>query len=474
MSFKADKIGAAKDHSALVGLIRQAEACLARHEAAAALGVTEQGVQALTGVPLDEPARRLLARLYTLQSCALTALGERDRAWQTVAQALTLWPDDVDALIQRGRLYRDEGETEAALRDLDQALTLDERSASAYLARGMVRERVGDSAGALADYGRAAALDDRLALAWSKRARLLAARGETAAAECDFTTALRLDPHLLEPYTYLAYLIRQKGDLRGALQIVELGLRHHPGEPELLLQQAYTLVDLEELSTALVAVEGLLRVYPDHAGALALRGQIHGRSGNLEAALADLGRAVALDPGDAETHFNYALANLHARRPTEAFAALLRALQLEPGDQEAQQWRTRLAGQLGLEPWDRAARVLERFAYSHCGPGRDWKVEIRQMHTFHPNGEIETYNAAVLDPGPRSALLLVVKLTSDGYCVEVMAELAVPDAPRTPFTVVAERVVPQDPDRLLAQLNLLVTEGVLRCTDRRLQLGTPA
>ncbi len=474
MSLKADEIGAAKDHSSVVGLIQQAEACLVRHEAAAALGVAEQGVQALTGAPLDESARRLLARLYTLQSRALTALGERDRAWQAVTQALTLRPDDVDALIQRGWLYRDEGEAEAALRDLDQALTLDERSASAHLARGMVRERVGDSAGALADYDRAVALNDRLALAWSQRARLLAARGEVAVAERDFTTALRLDPHLLEPYTHLVYLARQRGDLRGALQIVELGLRYHPGEPELLLQQAYTWVDQGDLSQALSLVEGVLAAQPDHAGTLALRGQIHGRSGNLAAALADLERAVALDPGDAEAHFNYALANFYAHRLTEAFAALLRVLQLTPGDQEALQWRPRLAGQLGLEPWDRAARVLEHFAYSHCGPGRDWKVEIRQMHTFHPNGEIETYNAAVLDPGPRSALLLVVKLTPDGYCVEVMAELAVPDAPRTPFTVVAERTVPQDPDRLLAQLNRLVTEGVLRCTGRRLQLGALA
>ncbi|MBN1933950.1 MAG: tetratricopeptide repeat protein [Anaerolineae bacterium] len=447
----------------VLALQNRAEAFLKRHDAAAALRDTERALQ----IALLEPRLKgqvrsaLLASLYTLKSRALMGVGDREQAQAAVEQALAERPDYAGALLQSGRLMRDMGDWDGALQQLDQAIRLDDKEANAYLARGMTWKLVGDADRAYADYTRAIELDKTLAMAWSKRAQVCHARGDLNRAVNECKAALNLDPYLVEPYAELAWVARQQGNLSHSFQIIQQGLKQHPGEPLLLVQMAHSLVDQNQLSEALAAVNRALDKSADYASALALRGQIHGRMGNLASALEDLGRAVEIDPGTDDAWFNYALAHAHAGNMIEALAAISRVLQLVPNDQEASAWRAQLARQLGLELLDQAARILEQFAYSHCGPGRIWKVEPRRMHSFRPDGSAESYNAAMLDLGQKPQAVIVVRVEQAGYHVEVLAELLIPEAPRTPLGQAFVDDIPIQPGALLNLLNGLFARGML-------------
>src|SRR4051812_4781517 len=85
---------------------------------------------------------------------------------------------------------------------------------------------------------------------------------------------------------------------------------------------------------------------------------------------------------DAQVHFRNAVAQMDAGNEPEALLGFSRVLQLVPNHEQASVCREKLARELGLDKLDRAARVMERFAYTHCGPGHGWKVELREIYAF--------------------------------------------------------------------------------------------
>ena len=455
----------------VIALMDRAGAYLAHRDAESALSDIERSRQIVLLEPkLEREARSvLLSRLYTMQSRALAGLGDWSGALAAVEKALSERSDDVSALVQRGRIRRDSRDLQSAMSDLDRAIELDDSAASAYVARGMTRRELGDYKGALADYDQALKLDKTLAIAWSSRARLHLDLNDLQRAGRDCRTAIRLDPQLVFAYTNLAWIVRNQGNLDEALRVLTQGLKQHPNEPNLLVELARTYIERNRLSEALSALDAVLRNSPDCGEALALRGQVRGRSGNLTAALADLGQAVELDPHNPETHFNHALAHWHAGNPSEALAAASRVIQLTPSDQEARAWRTRLALLLGLNSLDVVAGVLEGFAYSHCGPGRRWKVELRQMHLFRPDGSPETFDAALLDLCQTPQALLQVTATPTEYTVKILEERAVPGAPRPCLFDALSETIPAQADALLDLLNSFIDKGFLVKTGDQLK-----
>src|SRR5438034_74297 len=98
---------------------------------------------------------------------------------------------------------------------------------------------------------------------------------------------------------------------------------------------------------------------------------------------------------NAESHYSYAVSLLDAGKEPEALHAFSRVLQFLPNHEQALAWRKKLVIDLGLVDLDRAARAMEDFAYSHCGPGYGWKVEMRNVYSFKPHQPHETYEAAL-------------------------------------------------------------------------------
>jgi tetratricopeptide (TPR) repeat protein len=460
----------------VLALVERAGALLAKRDAAAALRDVERALQIAVLEPAlqGELRARLLARLYSLQSRALAGLGNWPQAMASAERALNERPDDIDALAQRGRIRRETDDLNGAMADFNRALELDNGFAEAYLARGMVRYETGDYENSVADCSQAIQLNKSLGVAWSNRGRAYLALHQLPQAENDFRTALRLDPLLIFAYAGLASATRLQGKLNEALGATKDGLTQHPHEPMLLIELARIRIDQKRLPEALSTLNAVLQYHPDDTQALALRGQIYGRSGRTETALQDLSRAVQLDPNNPETHFNHALALLYAGHPEAALAAVSRVLQLTPDDREAHTWRVKLARDLGLEPLDEVARVLESFAYSHCGPGRNWKVELREMYAFRPGKRPEAYNAALLDLCQVPQSILQVRMIPGGYIVLLQHERPVPNIDRTCFAEVVSKTIPTGNDALLGLLNSFVDQEVLVKVGNRLRCSGKA
>jgi len=213
----------------------------------------------------------------------------------------------------------------------------------------------------------------------------------------------------------------------------------------------------------------ILKQSPENAVALALRGQTYGRVGNVSNALTDLSRSVQLDPNNIDANFNYAIALAKADKESEALAAISRVVQLTPNDEEALAWRIRLARKLGLEELDQAARVLEQFAYSQCGNGKHWQVELREMHHFRPHLPYETYNAAVLNLRQVPQALILVATSPDGYSVKLSAERRFPEVSRVTFVDVVSEKSSAEPSALLDLLHGLLSRGILKTAGDRLR-----
>ena len=234
------------------------------------------------------------------------------------------------------------------------------------------------------------------------------------------------------------------------------------------LQAAYDLKQQNRLQEALDLLNKLLKQVPDNAKALAYRGEIYGRLGNIPAALEDLKRSVHLEPF-APTYFNLALAYFHSNQKSEALAALFRVVQLEPNDKEAWSFREGLAKELGLEDLEIIARVVEQFMYSHCGPGLGWKVELRHMYRFIPHKPHEEYDAVVLDLCQEPLALIQIQPVSAEYRIIVNVEKSFPETSQRTFAEVITKVIPAQDADLLNVFNEFIEAGVLIQEKNRLR-----
>jgi tetratricopeptide (TPR) repeat protein len=448
----------------------RAEYHMRRHDYESTLRDTERIIQivALEHDLPDDLRAIILGHVHNLQSRALAAQGDRPGAAKAIELALQYRPDHADDLVQRGRLKRDVGDYSAAMSDFNHAIEMNSQSAQAHLARGMMLFEMGKRQQALADYDYALQIDPRLAAAWSNRGRLSLAQNDLNQAMRDCRKAIELDPRLISAYSTLAVALDQRGEWQGALSTLEAGLKQAPDEPSLLMDFARLNLQHNKLPEAQQSLEVILRSIPNHGEALTLRGQIHGRNRNIQAAVADLERAVKLIPYDANAHFNFALALYYAGRFSEAHAEIQRVTQLDPIDKEAVAWRAKLAQQLGLADLDEAAKVLEEFALQQTGSGRGWIVEIRQMHQFVPHSVPITYNAAVLNLFQDPPALIEVRNIPPRYTFKIMSGKQIPNTSQMGFFDAVSREIDANPAALHTLLSSLLAERVFIVSAGRL------
>ncbi len=321
----------------LQALADRAEACLERRDFKAALGEVERCLEIAGGDSglQGDPRATLLARLYRLRAGALAGLGDWQGASQAVQMALRERPDDVETIVQRGRIRLELGGLPGALQDVERALALDSGSAGAYLVRCAARYRLREYEGALQDCDRAIQLDRTLAAAWSQRGQVHFALDNLHQAGRDCRTALEMDPQLIPAYDVLAGCLLQQKKPDEALDVVAEGLRRCPGDTALRLRAARIYVEQELFPQALAVLDVVLRRSPDHGEAYGLRGSVHSRCRDYAAAIADLRRAIQLDPQTAAYYYDLALAYWHTGEMAAALGCLQEVLRLRPGDVEA-------------------------------------------------------------------------------------------------------------------------------------------
>jgi tetratricopeptide (TPR) repeat protein len=197
-----------------------------------------------------------------------------------------------------------------AARDYDRAIACGQELAAHELAqvydsRNVCRRQLSDFAGAIADGEQAVLLHPEMARYFANLGFARMWAGDIATGIADLTHALELDPEEYWAVGYRGMCYQRIGEHERAIDDFSSLLFDPTASYFILLSRANSYVSLERFEEAIADCDAAaeragekdedFRIYT-------LRGYCHFRLGNLDAALGDLARAVALGTNEAELY----------------------------------------------------------------------------------------------------------------------------------------------------------------------------
>lgn len=306
--------------------------------------------------------------------------GDRERAADFFARALTLEPAHLAALVWLGRMELDRGRPGAAAAAFERALDVDPASAAALAGAGQAALAARDGDRAVGYLERALALDPSAGSLHYNLAMAHRALGDLEAAQSHLRrrgggAPAPPDP-LLEAYDgllrgALAYEIRGMRAMEArrfdaAAAIFRAGLAETPDDPSLRHRLGTALMMAGDAGGALAEFEATLRIAPDFEKAQFGIGVILGMSGRHAEAIGRYAAAVELRPNYLEARLGLAEALRLTGRLEEAAEQFAAAVRGDPAFAEA--WMVR------------AIVLLE---LGRPGEARAWLREALLVHPGH-------------------------------------------------------------------------------------------
>jgi tetratricopeptide (TPR) repeat protein len=233
----------------------------------------------------------------------------------------------------RGLGYREKGDHERALEDYDSAIRITPDNGQALVARGNLFRANGEETKAQADFAAAIAVPipaDSNYRPYLDRSRAYIAKGDLTSALADLNTANRLNPTIREIYINRASIYYQRKDYRSAVNEYTGALKLNPKDDNALNARASMFVDLGEFENALADCNAAINAnqfvaeYYDH------RSRVQRMLGNQDEAIADLGFAIQLQPRRGIWYVARAAAYRMKSDWKDAMADYDRSLQAEP------------------------------------------------------------------------------------------------------------------------------------------------
>ncbi len=252
-------------------------------------------------VAIEEQPRK--ASLHEALGLALLLMKELEQARGAFGRAIELEPDAVGPLLQRARVLAVEGNTEDALADIDRALDLEPANIASLLLRARIHQEAGTTDAALADIETVLETAPDLPAA-------LELRGLMAAERRDYESAIRDFRRLAARNPDDAAVIGQLGMLYLAAQ-----------QPREAISRFSRALEIDEDN------------FPCRRG----RSDAAISMGDHPAALADLEKALALEPDDSGVLNNFAW--LLATSPDDDLRNGKRAIELATKACEETTWK---------------------------------------------------------------------------------------------------------------------------------------
>lgn len=219
------------------------------------------------------------------------------RATDGDAAGLSAETDDIDTLIERGRVFLSRGDLEGALAAFNRAIELAPEDAEALANRGGLYRRMGDLPRARADLDRAIELDPDSVPA-ETLGGLAVQEGRFEDAVIEYSVALRLDRSNIGALLGRAWAYRRLGRLDRTLadhRAVQALNPDDAGARELVLA---TLVEMGQVAEAETGIAAALAANPADIGALTVKVDIETGRGAPAAALPALDAGVEAAPDD--------------------------------------------------------------------------------------------------------------------------------------------------------------------------------
>ena len=266
--------------------------------------LTEQGA-------FEQPAEhsvfeQAIKLTYISLAQAYDNKGDIDRAIAELDKLLQKKPDYYDAYANRAGFHLRAKEYDAVIADASEMIRLQPNNAFGYSARSKAYVYKKDHVRALADSTQAIRLEPEMGNHYMSRALLFSAGGdyERAAADASQLIKLGLDG-LAQPKSSRTAVLRQVYNLW-----VETGYR-------MRAQYRFSMGDFEN---ALADSNELIRLQPNNGAGYTARGELYYWQKQFDPAVADLEKALQLDPSLTRARKTKALALLRLGKTAEASA----------------------------------------------------------------------------------------------------------------------------------------------------------
>lgn len=287
--------------------------------------------------------------------------------------------------LNRARVFTLKKEFERALDDYAHVIAQDPYYGEHYFERGNLYRQLCRNAEALEDYTRAIASSLPFLEVYYNRAGVLSDLGCDEEALCDYSRVLELDPNHINALVNRANLLFANDDPVAARKDVEQGLKVEPTNA--VLQCTLGLLEMGEghLEQAYHAFTEALKQEPSLVSAWTNRAVLAYEQGDLNAAIDDLSRALAIEE-NADVFYNRGLAYQEQAQWVEAIADYSRALALSSADtqeilykrglchfyagdrtQAERDWAQHCS--LGPSPYLKDLLQIDPHALSQCAPG---------------------------------------------------------------------------------------------------------
>jgi tetratricopeptide (TPR) repeat protein len=248
----------------------------------------------------EEPGNAAIQEALGMACMLAEKPGEARAAF---GKAIELSPDAISPRLQRARIWAIEGDHEKAMEDIDRAIDIDPENPTSLLLRARVLQQSGDTEAALADIE--TILENRPDLPVA-----LELRGLIAAEQEDYAAAIR-------DFRKLAARNPDDGAVIGQLGMLYLAA----DQPREAIRRFTRALEIDENN------------FPCRRG----RSDAAISIGDHAAALADLSKAIELEPEDSGIHNN--LAWILATSPDDAIRDGKRAVELATKACEQTEWQ---------------------------------------------------------------------------------------------------------------------------------------
>ena len=267
---------------------------------------------------------------YLLRGITYSLLSSYRRAIEDFDHALSLDARETFAYAHRGIAYKELKDYERAIADFDSVLVLEPKLDGAYLLRSLTYEKLDESRRGLGNFDHLIEQNPDDTRAYILRGMALCSLGEYERAIQNLSRAIELDPNDAHAYAGRGHVYLEMGDLGRARDDFRHSQERDPNDIDIKLSLEWIAMCMEgpdpETPTRL---ETMAAVNPHQYAAYVCRGVALVLRERFEEALAELARALLLDPRKGEALFWKSMTYAFLKQDEDAVATLVQAIAAE-------------------------------------------------------------------------------------------------------------------------------------------------
>ena len=267
-------------------------------------------------------------RFFAYRASLLLALGRVDEADADLKRALTLAPNDSNALGLQAIIAVVRNEKDQALNLAQRAVEAAPGSATALIALSYARQARFDLEGARASLEKAVQLDPKNALAWARLAELWSSFGRLDQALKAAQKAVILEPDLSRTQTVLGFVYLTEVKTTQAKEAFDKAIALDQADPLPRLGLGLAKIREGDLHEGRREIEVAASLDPNNSIVRSYLGKAYYEEKRIPLDEREYAIAKELDPKDPTPFFYDAIAKQTTNRPVEALQDMQKAIEL--------------------------------------------------------------------------------------------------------------------------------------------------